>query len=285
MALSFEQMMDSPNLPAITRNLARAFVERHQTDRRQAAVFANQQRWLLAHAALAIHCRGLTGDGPGLHSTAFLDLVQAEKIAARHTAHVFLKEMLNYGIITYLPETKDTKTRLIGVSDAAFGGITYWLTLHLEALDAFDRGSRGQLFQRNPMATAWLHPELAGRLFASARMRVPAGAFSVFIWVTNGGLVMDLLMMGLQPEDDGAEQILTSITSTSEIAEKLGLSRTHLGRKLRDAEELGSIGWIGSRGKSAMWLSKNFRDEYYAYQAGKLAIIDGAFDAVAPRLV
>jgi len=277
-------MIGNRNLPSVVRDLSAALVLRHETDRRKAEVFATQQRWMLGQAAMAIYFRSLTGDGPRLHSRAFLEFVEAEKIAARPTAHAFLKEMLNYGIITYLPETKDTKTRLIGLSDAAASGITYWLRSQLQALDALDGGSRDQLFQRNRMGTALLQPELAGRLISSAEARVPDGAFSIFTWLPKGWLVMGLLMMGLQPADAGADQILTSVSSIFEIAERLGLSRTYLGRKLRDAEQLGSIGWTGRRGKSTIWISKTFRDEYYAYHAGKLAIVDGAFDAVAARL-
>ena len=61
--------------------------------------------------------------------------------------------------------------------------------------------------------------------------------------------------------------------------ERLKLSRTHLARKLSDAEALGSIGWQGKRGQSVMWVSAGFRREYVTAQAVKLAIIDAAFDA------
>ena len=63
------------------------------------------------------------------------------------------------------------------------------------------------------------------------------------------------------------------------LAERLKLSRTHLSRKLRAAEELGSIGWLGPRGHSVMWVSPGFYREYAMAQAVKLAIIDAAFEA------
>jgi hypothetical protein len=64
------------------------------------------------------------------------------------------------------------------------------------------------------------------------------------------------------------------------MAVRLGLSRTHLARKLKEAEELGSIGWDGRRGHSIMWVSKGFRMEYAGAQAIKLSIIDHACEAV-----
>lgn len=67
--------------------------------------------------------------------------------------------------------------------------------------------------------------------------------------------------------------------SIGDFANWLKLSRTHLTRKLRAAEDLGSIGWLGQRGNSVMWVSSDFYQEYMVAQAVKLAIIDAAFSA------
>jgi hypothetical protein len=58
------------------------------------------------------------------------------------------------------------------------------------------------------------------------------------------------------------------------------LSRTHLARKLREAEAMGSLGWEGRRGHSVMWVSRGFREEYASAQAIKLSIVDHACEAV-----
>ena len=90
---------------------------------------------------------------------------------------------------------------------------------------------------------------------------------------------MDWLIAGIELADAGADRIATGVLSTAEMAGWLKLSRTHLARKLREAEALGSIGWQGKRGNSVMWVSNEFRAEYAMAQAVKLAIIDAAFDA------
>ena len=110
-------------------------------------------------------------------------------------------------------------------------------------------------------------------------MREPARTFSLFTWLNNGGIVMDWLISGIEPADAEAERIPTGVLSTADMALWLKLSRTHLARKLREAEALGSIGWQGKRGHSLMWVSKDFQGEYTMAQAVKLAIIDAAFDA------
>lgn len=280
MPLSFEAMIADPKLVPVARAMAAAFIDRRDVDPRLASVFGTQQRWLLAHAALAIYFRSQTGHGAGLHSGAFLERVEADRIAARQTAHAFLKEMIHYGFAYYLPQSRGMKIRYIGLSELAIDAIDFWLLLHLEALDAFDSGSRAVRYRDRPEAAKWLQPVIADRLLSSSRVRVPQGAFSLFTWLNNGGLVMDWLMLGLQAAEDDAGRIPTSVTSISDLAERLNLSRTHLGRKLRDAEELGCIGWLGRRGQSTMWISRAFREEYHAYQAGKLALFETAFETV-----
>ena len=55
--------------------------------------------------------------------------------------------------------------------------------------------------------------------------------------------------------------------------------RFNLRLVLAVAEAMGSLGWVGARGKSRMWVSQGFRREYHKAQAVKLAIIDAAYEA------
>ena len=112
-------------------------------------------------------------------------------------------------------------------------------------------------------------------------MRTPERTFSLFTWINEGGIVMDRLIVGCQPASDGLDRIPTDVISVSGLAQRLRLSRTQLGRKLTEAERMGSLGWCGARGKSALWVSADFRREYHSVQATKLAIIDSAFEACA----
>ena len=71
----------------------------------------------------------------------------------------------------------------------------------------------------------------------------------------------------------------TNVMSVSALAQGLNLSRTQLGRKFVAAEAMGSLGWSGTRGKSALWVSHAFWRDYHAAQAVKLAVVDAAFAA------
>ena len=126
---------------------------------------------------------------------------------------------------------------------------------------------------------AQLQPLIADGLISSVPVREPKPTFSLFTWLNNGGVVMDWLISGVDPQNAGQERIPTGVLSVGDFARWLKLSRTHLARKLRDAEALGSVGWLGQRGHSVMWISNGFYGEYVAAQAVKLAIIDAAFAA------
>ena len=89
-------------------------------------------------------------------------------------------------------------------------------------------------------------------------MREPKQTFSLFTWLNNGGVVMDWLISGVDPDHAGHDRIPTGVVSIGDFANWLKLSRTHLSRKLRDAEDLGSVGWLGQRGHSVMWVSNSF---------------------------
>lgn len=284
MSLNFEQMMTHGDRRAIIRRMAGAFIELHVADPRAGTVFSTQQRWLMAHAGMALCFRALTGEGPAMYGGLFLERIEAEEIAARNTAHAFLMEMLKYNVICYRTPGAKGKTRPLVLADTTIAGISGWLLLHLAMLDAFDGGTRCALFQKAPDCVWHLQPAVSDQLIAAQSMRVPKGAFAHFTWLNEGGFVMDCLMAGLQPTPDEFGRLLTGVNSIAEIAEQARLSRTHLGRKLRVAEDEGFLGWTDRRGRSTLWLSTEFREEYEAYQIGKLALIERAFGTVAERL-
>jgi len=138
------------------------------------------------------------------------------------------------------------------------------------------------MFLERPDIIAKLQPLVADGLLSSSPVREPKQTFSLFIWLNNGGIVMDRLMSGIDPDHAGLDRIPTSVVSIAEFADWLKLSRTHLARKLRDAEALGSIGWLGQPGHSVMWVSNQFYQEYMTVQAAKLAIVEAAFQACFP---
>ncbi|QKC88902.1 hypothetical protein EB230_10955 [Mesorhizobium sp. NZP2234] len=278
MALTLEEIADHPALHRCIRVQAEAMNQTYEMNPRLASVFATQQRWLMAHIGLALHFRREPDDYRKELTTArFLDAIRQNSVASRNTADAFVKEMLHYGFIEYVPTAQDGRIRPLRPATASLEPVTLWLMAHLQTLDGLDGANRLALFLARPDALAMLQPRIADGLLSSNPVREPKQTFSLFTWLNNGGVVMDWLISGVDPEHAGLDRIPTGVVSIGDFAKWLKLSRTHLARKLRAAEDLGSVGWLGQRGQSVMWVSRDFYGEYMAAQAVKLAIMDAAF--------
>jgi hypothetical protein len=278
MALNLEDIACRPAFHRSVRAQSQMLLQTYEANPRLASVFATQQRWLMAHIGLASHFRRQPHDDrTGLTTTRFIDMIHRHSVASRNTADAFIKEMLHYNFIGDLSTNRDRRIRPLQPAATTLETLAGWVFAHLRTLDSLDDGSRLTTFATRPDALARLQPLVADGLLSSHAVREPKQTFSLFTWLNNGGVVMDWLMSGVDPDHTGLDRIPTGIVSIGDFANWLKLSRTHLSRKLRDAENLGSIGWLGQRGHSVMWVSNHFYQEYMTAQAVKLAIIDAAF--------
>ncbi|MET3581446.1 hypothetical protein ABID19_004497 [Mesorhizobium robiniae] len=272
-----EYIAGRPALHRFVRAQSQALLQAYELNPRLASVFATQQRWLMAHIGLALHFRLHANDHrTGLTAARFIDMIGRHSVASRNTADAFIKEMLHYKFVQHLP-SRDGRSRPLLPTVATQEAVAGWVMAHLATLDSLDGRSRLTTFAARPDGLAQLQPLVADGLLSSHAVREPKHTFSLFTWLNNGGVVMDWLISGVDPDHAGLDRIPTGIVSIGDFANWLKLSRTHLSRKLRDAENLCSIGWLGQRGHSVMWVSNHFYQEYMTAQAVKLAIIDAAF--------
>jgi len=272
-AFSAKEIAGHPALHRIVRSQAKALLAAYQSSPRLSSVFATQQRWLMAHAGLALYFR------QGAITTArFLQLIELHSVASKNTADAFIKEMQQYNYVEPLPDNTDRRSNPLRPTPQTLETLAAWAMVHLTTLDGFDGGRRLATFVSRPDALARVEPLIADGLLTSEPVRAPERTFSLFTWLNNGGVVMEWLVSGVEPSLADQERIPTGVVSIGEFANLLKLSRTHLARKLREAEGLGSVGWLGQRGNSTMWVSRDFYREYMDAQAVKLAIIDQAFE-------
>jgi len=280
MALAAEDIIAHPALLGLVQRQSRALFAVYEANPRLASVFGSQQRWLMAHASLALHFRRNPADPrSGLTAARFFAVIEEHGVASRNAGDAFINEMLNYGIGHRVPGAGDGRTRPIEPAQLTVDAARYWVMTHLATLDRLDGDCRLETFHAAPASLEAIQPLIADGLLSSAAVREPEETFALFIWVNNGGIVMDFLVTGIEDAAPGMERIAAGVVSVTQMAASLKLSRTHLARKLRQAEEMGGIGWEGKRGRSAMWMSRGFLREYLHVQAVKLALIDAAFDA------
>ena len=282
MAMTVPQILTHPTLGDCVRRQARALLLAHQASPRAASPFATQQRWLMSQAALAQYFRNEADQpGSGVLAERFCDLVQRHGLASRNTAAAFINEMLKYGIVRHMAGSEGKRSRPFEPSPPALTLLLQWLAIHLATLDGLDGGQRSAALGAQPALLGRVQPVIADSLLASSEVCKPTKTFSLFTWVNDGGIVMDRLIAGCRHEDGeaGPGRAATDVTSVSQLAQNLNLSRTQLGRKIAAAEVMGSMGWSGTRGRSRLWISDGFRHEYHTAQAVKLASIDAAFEA------
>ena len=116
--------------------------------------------------------------------------------------------------------------------------------------------------------------EIAG---TTPEVRGAGPLYTIFTWADAGGLLVDRLISGIDWEASAEQgQLLTDVTSISSLAQAFGLSRAHTSRKLAAAESIGGLGWSGQRGRSRLWISVGFYEEYAGVQERKLLLIDRA---------
>jgi AraC-like DNA-binding protein len=280
--MSADAILAHPALGACVRIQAEALLLTQQASPRAASPFATQQRWLMAQAALAQYFRNEAREpGAGVLAEHCIDLVDLHGVASRNTAAAFIHEMLKYGLVRHVAASEGRRRRPIEPSPMTLAVLQHWLAVHLATLDGLDGGARSAALRARPALLGAIQPQVADGLLMSRAIREPGRTFSLFTWINDGGIVMDRLIAGCRHEAIGVARIPTDVISISALAQRLNLSRSQLSRKFSAAEAMGSLGWNGTRGKSALWVSAGFWREYHAAQAVKLAIIDAAFAAVS----
>ncbi len=281
MSLSVEKLLANPDLHDAIRDQSRALLQVNEETPRLAAVFGTQQRWLLGHLAMGLYFSEVARGNPDpvILMARYLEQVKTLDISSVNTADAFIKEMLVYGIALN-GQTSDRRNRPFVPAPQTIAATRRWVLIHLATLDRLDGGRRSELLETDDRYLARLHPQIATRAMSSPPLRTPTQTWSLFTWLNNGGIVMDWMMLGIEPADAELERVPTRVRSVPELAETFRLSRTHLTRKLREAEAIGSVGWEGSRGRSTLWVSRAFLHEYHTTQAVKLAVVDAACEAV-----
>lgn len=268
--LTSSAMLSNPNLHDFIRRQANGFLARFSEMPLVARVFASHQRWLLAQIALMIYC-----ESGQIVPARFFERVEENSVSSRNTADAFLKEIEAYDIITAV-NSNDRRSRPLVASDMSILAALSWLELHMETLDNFDGGHRKEKFYAAGRDMRKLHPLIATEFLQTPELREQPKIFDPFVWLNNGNIIIDWLIANSQTAHDTAERISVGIVSIQKMSETFHLSRTHLTRKLVDAARLGTIGWLGARGRSELWVSNEFRMEYARAQTVKLAIIDRA---------
>lgn len=279
MSLRAAEIAQHADFFACVQRQSEAFLQVNERSPRLASIFSTQHRWLMAHIGLSLYFRGRAQERfDGLTASKFSEHVRVFNVASRNTAASFLSEMLKYGVLLEKPDRFDRRKKLLEPSSETLGALDTWMSIHANTLDMIDAGTRLADYQSDRALITQLQPLIADGFVQHSSIREPATAFSHFMGVNNGFLVTERLIFALEEPGNGSGPILTSFRSIRDMAAGVSLSKSHVARIIREAESLSIMGWSGMKGRSPMWVSRNFLESFLAVQAAKLSIIDNAFD-------
>jgi hypothetical protein len=277
----------NPAMPGTARWFAESFLSHQQIAPRAASIFTTQQKWLLAHLAAALYFEAAAGQGERMTLQHYVKVAVQHRVASRNTARDFFLEMVKYNFSAADVHFREVSASTVAELSAHPTQETLinsmgWYQLHLRGLDLLDGQDRHASFSKDALRYISIMQPLVARGFLTCPdIRKPGDAYALFSWVDEGGLIMDRFIGSILPDADlNAETIPTSVNSITELAAGLNLTRVHAARILNRAESIGAIGWSGGRGRSRMWISHAFHEQYVYFQALKMAIIDAAFHAV-----
>ena len=286
MSLSAKELAQDPNFFAEILIYTREILSTYNENQRICSVFASQQRWLMALAGFALYYGGIDEEPPGLYANRFATYVVEHEIASHNTALSFMREMLAEGFLRYLPIGQDRRARPMEPTEEAIGQLGKWLAIHLSLLDRLDGGRRSALLAKRPELIGVLQPAISVAIIDSDEVRHPGDTFDLFTWVNSGGVIMDYLISRVGLVDSATQRAVVGRIAFTDICRRFLISRTHAKRLMNRAVKMQSIGWTGSSGRSQLWLSSGFIQEYRNFQAEKFSIVDAVWkNAFGPQQV
>jgi hypothetical protein len=280
MALTASRISCHPKCHDEVRLHARALLDIHERFPRIGSVLASEQRGMMANIFLGLYFAPGVEGRRGVVLARFLDQVEARGVASRNTADAFIKEMVKYGYLSHFTREDDGRLRPLEPTEASMIVFVTWVMEHLRTLDNFDGGGRAGIVASTPEMLSGLQPQIAVDLVGEGGAAEYPRTLALFAWVNNSKLLTQRILAGMGDVAPDATHVSTDIDSATDLAKWLNISQTHFVRKLREAEELGSVGWEGRRGQSPMWISTDFLKEMLDEQTARFAIFDAAFDAV-----
>ncbi len=278
MSLSAKELAQDPEFFKEILSYTREIISTYDENQGVCSIFASHQRWLMALAGFALYCGGIDGEPPGIHANRFANYIVDRGIASHNTALSFLQDMQTLGLLRYVPVGADRRARPMEPTEEAVKQLAKWLSIHLCMLDRLDGGKRNALFARRPELISVLQPAISVGIIQSDALRHPGETFDLFTWANSGGVIMDYLISRAGTIDPATQQAIVGRIAFTDICRRFLISRTHAKRLMNRAVKMESVGWTGSSGRSQLWLSSGFIQEYRNYQAEKFAIIDAAWE-------
>jgi len=279
MALSVATLATSRRFAEAMATMAGQLGGQFDETPRLARALVSHQRWMMTHAAFALFADHATGrcTGAGLTASALTDWICGMGVASRNTVLTYVDQMLSYRFIRLHPQSRK-RPRSFELVENSVQAMQHWFAANLASLDYVDDGCRLAQFLQHPELLLLVQPDFARQCIDDHAWREPDERIGLFQWTESGALVMDRFVeLTMQaPLVDGFYDL--GIVDIPAMAERFVMSRTHLQRALKRAEDQGCIRRTGQGRASRIELAETFLLDYLAWLARKSAVLDAVFE-------
>ncbi|MGF9564083.1 hypothetical protein [Neorhizobium sp. JUb45] len=251
-------------------------LEAHRLLPKRVRYVADIQRFMLSHAAMALHLEHtLDPSKPGVTATNLLRFFENTPAASKNTVLAFLVEMRHYNFVEPVDEG-DRRSRAFRATVDTEQLIRFYFDTHARGLDCMDGGNRAALLAAHPRLLHLAQPRFARLLLHNQNWRNPPGTIAGFTKSDSGSSVIHDLVARVPRGELGSDPIWIGSISATEVAKRYLVSTTHAVRLFSRAKAQGLIGWQGSTNRGECWISPILVQDYYHWQAQKFAAVSDA---------
>ncbi|MGE7370937.1 hypothetical protein ACQKKX_18000 [Neorhizobium sp. NPDC001467] len=262
---------------------ATELLEAHRLLPKRVRYVADIQRFMLSHAAMALHLEHtLDPAKPGITATNLLRFFEDTPAASKNTVLAFLVEMRHYKFVEPVDEG-DRRSRAFRATADTEQLIRFYFDTHARGLDRMDGGGRAALLAAHPRLLHLAQPQFARLLLHNSKWRNPPETIAGFTKSDSGSSIIHDLVARVPRGELGSEPIHIGNVSATEIAKRYVVSTTHAVRLFARAKAQGLIGWHGNTNRGEGWISPVLAHDYYSWQAEKFAAVSQALRAACER--
>lgn len=236
-----------PAFPQAARQVATGFVELYQGNRLLNTIVNDRGRMLVGYLAIYLHLFGPPGErSPGLTVSRMKKVCSELGVCSGGRAETMLILMRMFGHLETAPAAADRRTRYLVPSRRLLESVQVrWLMQFQAMAPVLPEIAPAIAAVRRPDFTAALIKRLGQRFFAGLRIIEHAPGFELFADRNAGVMIAYSLLLAGERGDAFPPQQPVKL-SISAAARRFGVSRVHVRKLLRDAEEQGYLSRPGS---------------------------------------
>ncbi|OHV84069.1 hypothetical protein LCM4579_16125 [Ensifer sp. LCM 4579] len=278
--LTADALLQNPRFLGVLQTSARALIAVNDLFPRIARLVSSHRKWMLTHAAYALHLERDPNDPEtGITAARLQKFIHQTGGASRNTAAAFLAELVTYKLLQPVAGGRSRRTRPLEPAGASENAMRLWFKSQMSALDLLDGGSRAIEAEADASIFERAQPLAVKRLLSDPNWTEPPEGVAVFAWAESGGVILDDLMGRPATLTPPSDKVWIEVNLPS-LADHYLVSNTHVRRLFARAEAAGLIGKAQDGRRGRFWLSARLIEEYAYWQAIKLEALASAFDQV-----